>query len=350
MRKLLSPILLLLCCKGGACICVNYLTIDSAAKLSNFIAHVKVVEKIKLSREDSIGYGGYSWSKKLRFEIIELFKGDTSSLTIIDNGEFTSCNIGIWPGGEYILFGYAFNEKYSIVDFCFKWFILRDSKGQRNWNYEHGLYGLKELRKIFNHEAPVIPDGVKTTFYPNGNIESVEEYLDGRLNNNQKIYFANGQLRYDRNYKIGSWDGISKDYAESGQLLEEGLYRSGKEIRTTQWYDTSRNYFSSTLEKYWISDIVVKRQEFYISEKDSVYCYKEYSPKKNLIEEAIIYNKEKDDCYVKYRYHENGRLNYQIEYYRKTKKEYYKQWNKRGKPEMDRIYIDGKLTPSTPTM
>ena len=321
------------------------ISIESASGTANFIARVRVVEKNKLSQQDSIAFGeGYYFGyRQMRFEIIELFKGDTSSLKIIDTGELTSCNIGIRPGGEYILFGRPFMDKYSLVDYCFQWFILRDKNWQRNWDYEYGMNSLKKLRKIFDHEDTPEPDGSNISRYPDGKLESSEEYLNGELHNNQKVYYANGQLRYDRNYKLGKYDGYFREYSPSGQLLEEEFYVNGQEIRSTYWFDTIPTSYMKINRVKPITDIIIRGENFYLCEEDSIFCMKEYSSKKQLSEETYIFNRKNDDCYTTYKYHDDGSLNYYIEYYRKDKKQIYKQWNEKGKLEFDRVSIDGRV-------
>lgn len=55
-------------------------------------------------------------------------------------------------------------------------------------------------------------------FYPNGNLEAEEEYIDSHKNGRQIYYYENGQIEEDYYFKFNQFYGICKTYYESGVL------------------------------------------------------------------------------------------------------------------------------------
>ena len=143
MRRFFSHISLLLSfitigVHSHACICPHPNTLEQNIHDHAFIAHVRIVEKIYSN--DTVRNGEIVQIKKthqgyLKFEIIELFKGDTLS-TIKQYDISTSCDIGIYPGEEWILFVW-YNSKTNIysVGACSPSSKFRNAKGERDWRW-----------------------------------------------------------------------------------------------------------------------------------------------------------------------------------------------------------------------
>jgi len=70
-------------------------------------------------------------------------------------------------------------------------------------------------------------DGLKRTWYENGQLGSERNYKDGKPNDLIRIWYENGQLEAESNYKDSKEDGLTRYWHENGQLIYEGNYKNG---------------------------------------------------------------------------------------------------------------------------
>ena len=104
-------------------------------------------------------------------------------------------------------------------------------------NYKHGkLNGLWEsyyengqLKYSANWKGSFYDKSY--TYYENGQLKSLENYQNiygfpSRLNSSK--YYENGQLKSSENYNYGKLDGLFEKYDENGQLTFSGIYKEGK--------------------------------------------------------------------------------------------------------------------------
>jgi len=152
--------------------------------------------------------------------------------------------------------------------------VIHYSEGKWNgvteWLYPNGDLEAKTIRKdgmlIFeetfhpngslrlkeeyeNYPQPI--DGVRTNYYPNGNVESEVTYVNGQINGqwtdyfsdgsvkSLKIYskgkrtferqfFENGNIYFEENFKNGEYDGQRRAYSEYGELKFVEEYKDGQ--------------------------------------------------------------------------------------------------------------------------
>ncbi|MBW8890010.1 MAG: hypothetical protein JF616_19820 [Fibrobacteres bacterium] len=64
-----------------------------------------------------------------------------------------------------------------------------------------------------------LPQGLRTTWYPNGQRESVEAYVDGYLQGYSLHWNPNGRLRSVERFSDGERDGQAKFWDEDGGLV-----------------------------------------------------------------------------------------------------------------------------------
>jgi len=67
-------------------------------------------------------------------------------------------------------------------------------------------------------------DGAYKTFFENGKVKQEGTYVDGALNGEFKGYYPNSQLKETLNYKDNEEFGAFKEYHENGKLKTEGTY------------------------------------------------------------------------------------------------------------------------------
>lgn len=80
------------------------------------------------------------------------------------------------------------------------------------------------------------PDGKWVTFFPNGNIKSIENWKNGRLNGKYVIYQENGKKVMETNYLNGRDNGNYFLYHENGVLQIEGHFKMGVPSGTWKYY------------------------------------------------------------------------------------------------------------------
>ena len=73
------------------------------------------------------------------------------------------------------------------------------------------------------------------SYYPNGQINSEENYIDGKKDGKWTWYYENGQIQIEGNYIDGKRDGKWTWYYENGQIQIEVNYIDGEPIETIEY-------------------------------------------------------------------------------------------------------------------
>ncbi len=230
-----------------ACICEPIPRIESLTQLKeyDFIAHVKIVDDqdYKMTSKNDFETIG-----QLSIKILELFKGNEIK-QVLEYAKYSSCDIGVAKGEEWILFGKTRNGKIAIVA-CDRNQRYKESNELRDWKYGEGFYELGQLRKLYQHPEPRYQNEKHIELYSNGHKEIEETYVNGKLNGERKIWYPNGILFCRQNYINDTLDGKSEWFYPSGQIYDEDYYLIGKPC------NVSRLYFDSTTEQSWRKTII----------------------------------------------------------------------------------------------
>jgi antitoxin component YwqK of YwqJK toxin-antitoxin module len=355
LRLLLIPFLCY-ALSSNACIC-DIRPLDESIKNYPFIAHVKILYEPKgidtsLRLEDT--WKPFSHSAIRTLQIIELFKGD-SVKRIMEYDINSSCEIGLEPGEEWIIFAsYDAEKKIYSVGACSPSQQLRSKEGEQGISYWSGNQGMMQLlRKHFNHTSsgPKYQSGQFKAYYPNGNIEWEASYRDGQLDGNRKIYFANAILWQNENYKQGKKEGTQQRYAKSGQLLEEMRYADDKISTAVYWHDTS--YFERRMAILLESPpgksdsvlranppIIQKRMEAFYSPAGNYYA-KKYNRKSWLEEE--IYRDDSTGLNITCRYEKSGKLSFEVIITKYNEHTTEKKWDSKGELVSYKEWEKGKF-------
>ncbi len=324
MKKIiLFKFLLLLQIKLWACICADQpFGIDSISDLDkyDFIGLVKI--KSEKTQKDT-DYDTYV--NLLDIEILEHFKGENPKI-IKEYDVFSSCELGIEVGEEWILFAFQDSKGIYSVGACERNTQYKSVNGKRysRSGYSRGISYLEKLKWLYEQSNKPIKNGKKTEYYDNGFKELEEMYRHAKLNGNRKIWYPNGQLMIEEKYLKGKRDGECKSYFISGQVASEDYYKEGKRFYVSKmYYDTAyrhRSYYR-LFEEYKTEEelksifkrIQVKYETIY-DEKGEIILDREYS-RNGKIEEEILYFGELRKFI---NYHESG--NIKLIYYYKNKK------------------------------
>lgn len=337
MKKFL-PILLFLLYHtfAQACICGEQpFTLDSLSELEkyDFIALVKI--KGETPQEDP-EQGIYA--HLLDIEIIEHFKG-ASFGKILEYNVRSSCELGIEVGEEWILFALKNKDGEPSVGACERNLQYKDVNGQRyNHYYSRGVYALQKLRNLYGHPQPDIRNGLRETFYPNGQQELMESFRKGQLHGERKIWYPNGQLMRQEHYVRGKRNGPFTSYFASGQVSTEEFFQTGLRINVSRsYYDTSLHVWpipyplfveQTGLSKNNNKSIQVSYESIY-DENGKPIIFRHYRRTGQIASEQLhIGNLKEKHIY----YHDNG--NIETLCYYKDKKSYGKYL---------RFFPDGRL-------
>lgn len=70
-------------------------------------------------------------------------------------------------------------------------------------------------------------EGIRKTYYENGQLKEEANYKNGKLDGEAKYYYKNGQLKEEANYKNGKLDGEAKTYYINGKIQNISQYSNG---------------------------------------------------------------------------------------------------------------------------
>ena len=63
-------------------------------------------------------------------------------------------------------------------------------------------------------------------YYPNGELQEISEYYEGKLNGEYRSFYANGNLKIRGYFTLGFPDSTFEAYYFNGQLAEKGSYKT----------------------------------------------------------------------------------------------------------------------------
>jgi hypothetical protein len=75
------------------------------------------------------------------------------------------------------------------------------------------------------------------SYYPNGTLEVVYEYENGKLNGTVRQYFENGVLKAEIRYHDDKRQGMAKYYYQTGMLMAKIDFDNDRETGTSRFYD-----------------------------------------------------------------------------------------------------------------
>ena len=240
---ILLLVLSLIPLEGMACDCSGPFDFNSKRDLKgySFIAFVEI-DSIYTSAIDKIDE--YDIFYEASFKIIELFKGRPRKSILVaganpnlDNG-WTSCDIGIDAGEKWVVFGYKDRTGNLRTGYCTFTKMYANRFGEKDYQYERGIKELNQLMDLYKHKKfeTVYPDGLNTTYYPNGNVEIEQHYQNGLPSGSKLIYYNDGTVMVEESYKSGKRSGPSKWFDRKGRILRDFQYLNGHPVDTCYSY------------------------------------------------------------------------------------------------------------------
>lgn len=229
--------------KVWACTCGGPFEFNTKEDLERyqFIAFVKIDSIYNSSIPKA---NEYDLFYQADLTILELFKGGPINTILVSGGNaklgttITSCDIGISANEKWVIFAYRDNNRNLRTGLCTFSKQYASASGEKDWQFERGIKELSQLRKIYDHEVTTdsIEDGIKRTYYPNGNIEIEQSFSNGKPDGENIIYYPNGQVMISEGYKEGERKGESIWYDRRGRIKREFQYLNGHPVDTCYIY------------------------------------------------------------------------------------------------------------------
>jgi len=234
-------ILILLLClasmRAYSCSCITEKRLESKEDLKkyDFIAQVKITS-INEASDENIEYYIYS----LSFETLEIYRGESIKNILVSGSNkifdrWTSCDLNLDIGDEWIIFGYKEKKtKKLITGYCTRSTKTKSFDGYENIKDPEKNSLTKKLNQLFDKKENVRnKNGKRLEYYKNGNLQLEENYKELVLNGSRKIWYPNGQLESNQYYKGGQKNGIFKWYSKNGELIKAEKFVKSKHVDTT---------------------------------------------------------------------------------------------------------------------
>lgn len=239
---------------------------------------------------------------------IDRFKGDPISKLKVFGGHRsftyqTSCDLGIDPGEEWIVFGNKLNDEIAI-NYCSFTQIYRNEDGLRQWQYGKGITELILLDSTFNSKSRNYLELDKDSiFYENGFLERAQQFKNGKVHGKVTYFYPDGKNFGFVSYKNGVQDGPYLWLNPNGTISLEGKKRMGKDFKKRTFYKlTSRGKSPSmisfydkkgNLNKFLDFGFGINDQKSYLRERT-----KFYSKKNRIVTVYYNENGDKEEEYV----------------------------------------------------
>lgn len=246
-----------------ACHCSNYDPLNEVTyKKYKYIAFVKIKTFAPFTAPaDSRKDHQYSSLALFTVDILENYKAPLPDTLLMD-GYKTSCDIGLRPGQEWMIFVNDLQD-YATVLPCNYSFQYRDRDGKRDLADNSGDAVINQLRKAFNLKPDIVRNGHVESFYPTGRKETSTFYKLGKFDGERLYWYPNGQLWGRETYINGLKNEVAERWYPNGQLSEHETYVNGlKEGVAEKWFDDGH---VAHKEKYSRGMLVDTSQSWYES-------------------------------------------------------------------------------------
>ena len=135
-------------------------------------------------------------------------------------------------------------------------------------------------------------NGLKTSWYDNGEMEYQVNFKNGKMDGLFKGWYDNGKKKSEKNFKDGRREGSSVMWYENGQKMEEIMYKNDhKDGLETQWYINGNKKIEVNVinDKYmdyvrWYEDGQKKSERHWVKELESFLVNEWYENGKKKIE------------------------------------------------------------------
>ncbi len=188
-----------------------------------------------------------------------------------------------------------------------------DNMSQGEWDYYNYFGKLTTKEHYYNDKL----DGVKITYYGNGNVQDSLSYADGEKDGYYVGYHINGVMETQGWYVEGEKQGDWLYYDLKGNLIKHNFYVNGSLSGCSRFFESNgklseEHYFKNGyIDKIYDYDTNGRAIYKYVSDKGNGKFQLPYS-NGNIVHELNYVNGELDGTEKKYYY--NGKLSKEGEY------------------------------------
>lgn len=217
----------------------------------------------------------------MKVSIIHTYKGSKIDTVKVFGGNrkfgrWTSCDIGINEGEEWILFLRQDEYGFLYQNACSYEFKYRNDQGVVD-RAHHNIFKFEFLNNHYGRNIHID----STSYFDNGQLEFKKTFKDENLHGRSTFYYPDGQRHGFIEYKNGEKHGLERWWTSKGYPLLDRHYHKGHKdsmhiyfsradthhiYKIEHYNDTGRINYSKTFRDFGI----VKREEGYF---DSTYYY-----------------------------------------------------------------------------
>jgi len=305
-----------------ACSCKKIPGVDTY----DFIAQVKITEILEtaLTKDEP---AGNKLAYLIKFETIQHFQGSKVDSILVDGANpaldigWTSCDLGINIGEEWLLFANYFKDAVYRTNYCTMTIRHKNIDGERNHFTNKANNTLRDIQTKFSKkETAPIPDGKRQTFYDNNQIEIEENYKDGQLDGERFVYYSDGQIMIAECYENGQRTDKMKWWNKDGNLRKDYNYKNGHQIDTCYIYEYNGNVKLQTIHD---------KEGTFLSSKH--YAFNGYLKEEKIFDPSTKLNKRTT-------YYSNGQKKTFTIRTEKHKTRLYQTWTEDGTMKIHRKY------------
>ncbi len=212
--------------------------------------------------------------------------------------------------------------------------------------YSNGKLASEQLGdKVTNFS----PDGMVTTYYLSGEIESRTNYNAGAPDGAYEKFYKNGQVWERGTYRNGQQDGVQRKWWKNGALALEAHWQQGQlQGPYARWYDAETPWELATYEhgklvgaykKWWRNGAVAADYAYVDGKIDGPYRTFYDNGAKWAVAEYLA---GKPQGTVS-RWFPDGRVGYEMQHANGRPHGTYQRWYADGKPRLVGHYVRGNL-------
>ncbi|MEM9526098.1 MAG: hypothetical protein AAGA31_05780, partial [Bacteroidota bacterium] len=233
-----------------ACICLTEKLSPEVFASYDFIAHIRVkYAGTSLGPwEKDFMHSDRNLTKYVLFETIRHYQGPGANW-LIEASAFTSCAMGISANQEWMIYGIIDERGNILVHSCSNAGLYRLATGESSYR---GVPGLEYAEQYCGYDpifslAPSGPDTIYR-YFPNGQIEIIEPYYNGKKHGERLQYYPNRELLIESSFDEGVICGRASFFNSKGILEQVEVYNGtghkiGKEMYTLNgWMYKSDSY------------------------------------------------------------------------------------------------------------
>lgn len=146
---------------------------------------------------------------------------------VVDQEQTFMDSLHVFPPIDFVdsLYGSVAVKKYEDESPKVMLYYVLDSLGQPTDEISHETHFYENHRKyIDGNRSGENRDGLWYAYFPDGTVQTMAHYVDGKENGRYTVYYSNGNVRYTGEYNMGAKTGEWRFYNEDGTLASKQTF------------------------------------------------------------------------------------------------------------------------------